>query len=48
MNQSLVESWTGIEKVRGIYDDEAKEMVVVGFRHDGTIVCTRELSFFNE
>lgn len=48
VNQSLVESWTGIERVKGIYDEEAKEMVVVGFRHDGTIACTRELNFVNE
>lgn len=48
VNQSLVESWTGIEKVIGIYDNEAKEMVVVGLRHDGTIVCTQELSSYND
>ena len=43
VNRSLIESWTGIEKIASIYDDDLHEMIVIGFLHDGRIICTRDL-----
>ena len=43
VNQEVIESWRDVERVEGIYDGEAEEMIIVGFLHGGETVSTREI-----
>ncbi len=50
VNQDEINTWTGIVKLSLVYDhykkryDEQSEIIVIGYREDGSIVSTRDLS----
>lgn len=44
VDQDAIESWQEIEKLSLIEDWNEKETIVVGYKKDGHVVCTRDLS----
>lgn len=50
VNQDEINTWPGIVKLSLVYDhykkryDEQSEIIVIGYREDGSIVSTRDLS----
>ncbi len=45
VDREKLESWNGIERITWGYDQEANEIIVIGFLSDGRIVSTKDLAF---